>query len=66
MRVEGYDRSETISSDFSAINRTSVVHAAEFSRRRAARTEIGRLRVNYLITAGAGGRHISALLVHSP
>jgi hypothetical protein len=66
MRADGYDRSETLSSDFIPINRTSVLHAAEFSRRRADRSEIGRLRVTYLITAGAGGRRISALVVHSP
>jgi hypothetical protein len=66
MRAEGYDHSETLNSDFIPINRTSVLHAAEFSRRRADRSEIGRLRVTYLITAGAGGRRISALVVHSP
>jgi hypothetical protein len=66
MRAAGYDRSETLSSEFVAINRTSVLHAAEFSRRRGDGSEIGRLRVTYLITAGAGGRRISALVVHSP
>jgi NTF2-like protein (DUF6841) len=66
MRADGYDRSDTLSSHFTAINRTSVLHAAEFSRRRADGSEIGRLRGTYLITTGAGGRRISALVVHSP
>jgi hypothetical protein len=65
MRADGYDRSEMLSSDFVPINRTSVLHIAEFSRRRADGTEIGRVRITYLITAGAAGRRISALLIHS-
>jgi hypothetical protein len=55
-----------LSSSFTPINRTSVLNAAEFSRRRADGTEIGRVRITYLITAGAAGRRVSALVVHSP
>ena len=66
LRADGYDRSEMLSSDVVPINRTSVLHAAEFSRRRADGTEIGRVRITYLITAGAAGRRISALAIHSP
>jgi hypothetical protein len=36
-----------------------------FSRRRKAGSEIGRLRATYLITDGASGRRISALVVHT-
>jgi hypothetical protein len=65
MRATGYDRSETLSSDVIPINATSVLHTAEFSRQRADGSEIGPLRVTYLITVGANGRRISALAVHS-
>jgi hypothetical protein len=64
MRAAGYSRSETLSSEVVAINATSALHTAEFSRRRADVCEIGRLRVTYLITVGANGRRISALAVH--
>jgi hypothetical protein len=64
MREVGYDRSETLSSEVGGINATSALHTAEFSRRRADGSEIGRLRVTYLITVGANGRRISALAVH--
>ena len=65
MRVTGYDRSETLESEVVPINATSVLYTAEFSRQRADRSEISRLRVTYLITLGARGRRISALAVHS-
>ena len=64
MRAAGYNRSETLSSEVVAINATSALHTAEFSRRRADGSEIGRLRVTYLITVCANGRRISALVVH--
>ena len=64
MRAAGYDRSETLSSEVFAINATTALHTAEFSRRRADGSEIGRLRVTYLITVRANGRRISALAVH--
>jgi hypothetical protein len=64
MRAAGYNRSETLSSEVVAINATSALHTAEFSRRRADGSEIGRLRVTYLITVCANGRRISALAVH--
>ena len=65
MRAAGYNRSETLSSDLVAINATSALHTAEFSRQRADGTEIGRLRATYLITVGPKGRRISALAVHA-
>ena len=64
MRAAGYDRSETLDSEVVAINATSALHTAEFSRRAADGTEIGRLRTTYLLTDGSGGRRISALAVH--
>lgn len=65
MRAAGYHRSETLSSDLVAINATTALHTAEFSRRRADGSELGRLRATYLITVGPNGRRISALAVHS-
>ena len=64
MRAIGYDRSETLDSETVALNATSVLHTAEFSRRRADGDEIGRLRTTYLLTDGPDGRRISALVVH--
>ena len=64
MRAEGYDRSEMLSSDWAALNASSALHTAGFSRRRADGSEIGRLRVTYLVTDGPQGRRISALAVH--
>jgi hypothetical protein len=57
-------RSETLDSEVVAINATSALHTAEFSRRRADGTEIGRLRATYLIIDGSDGRRICALAVH--
>jgi uncharacterized NTF2-like protein DUF6841 len=64
MRAAGYDRSETLDSEVIAINATSALHTAEFSRRRPDGGEIGRLRATYLITDGTDGRRIAALAVH--
>jgi hypothetical protein len=65
MRAAGYSRSEALSSELVAINATSALHTAEFSRQRADGSEIGRLRATYLITVGTNGRRISALAVHA-
>jgi hypothetical protein len=65
MRAAGYHRSETLDSEVVAINATSALHTAEYSRRRADGTEIGRLRATYLLTVGPLGRRISALAVHA-
>ena len=65
LRASAYDRSETLSSDVVAINATSALQTAEFSRQRADGSEIGRLRATYLITVGPNGRRIFALAVHS-
>lgn len=65
MRAAGYDRSETLQTDIVGVSATTVLYTAEFSRQRADRSEIGRLRATYLITLSASGRRISALAVHS-
>lgn len=65
LRAAGYDRTETLDSDTTAINATTAFHTAEFSRQRADGSEIVRLRATYVITVGAHGRRISALAVHS-
>jgi hypothetical protein len=65
MRAARYHRSEKLSSDVVALNATSALHTAEFSRQRADGSEIGRLRATYLITAGPNGCRISALAVHA-
>src|SRR3954451_3410669 len=49
MRAAGYDRSETLGSETTSVNATTAFHTAEFARRRADASEIGRLRATYLI-----------------
>jgi hypothetical protein len=65
MRASGYHRSETLGFEVVEINATSALLTADFSRQRADGTEIGRLRVTYLVTVGPKGRRISALAVHN-
>jgi hypothetical protein len=65
LRAAGCDRTEMLDSETTAINATTALHAAEFSRQRADGSEIVGLRVTYLIPLGAHGPRISALAVHS-
>ena len=65
MRAAGYDRSETLDSETTSVNATTAFHTAEFARRRADGSEIGRLRATYLIIDSDRGRRISALAVHT-
>ena len=65
MRAADYDRSETLDSETTSINATTALHTAEFSRRRADGSEIGRLRATYLMIDSERGRRISALAVHT-
>jgi hypothetical protein len=44
---------------------SAALYRALLSRERGYGSEIGRLRVTYLITDGSAGRRISAFLVHS-
>ncbi len=66
MRAAGYSRSETLSSEVTALNARSALYRGTFSRRRSDGAEISRLTATYLVTVGAEGRRISALAVHSP
>jgi hypothetical protein len=65
MRTAYYTRSETLNSELVALNATSAIHTADFSRQRTDGSEIGRLRATDLITEGPNGRRISAVAVHS-
>lgn len=64
MREAAYDHSEVLTSETSVVNASTALHRGEFSRRRADGTEISRLGVTYVITEGAEGRRIAAMLVH--
>jgi hypothetical protein len=66
LRDAGYDRSETIASELSVVNARTALYAAEFSRWRADRSELGQLAATYLTTVGIEGRRISALIVRPP
>ena len=61
MRATDYDHTETIESEVTVLNLTSVLYRAEFARQRANGREIGRLGVTYLITDGSEGLRISAV-----
>lgn len=65
MRSAGYDRSDELAAETSVLNRSCALHRGRFSRRRADGSEITRLEATYLITDSAGGRRISAIIVHS-
>ena len=62
MRAADYDHTETVASEVEVLNRNTALHRAEFSRQRADGTEINHLSVTYIITRGADGFRISALL----
>lgn len=64
MRAAAYDRSDIRGSEVTVLNAKSVLYRAELSRRRADGDEVSRLTATYLLTDGASGRRISALLVH--
>ena len=65
MRAAKYDRSETLNAETVALNATTAIHTADFSRQRTDGSEIGRLRATYLITDGPKGRRISAVAVRT-
>jgi hypothetical protein len=65
MRAANYDHTETIDSEVTPLNATSVLYRADFARQRADGSEIGRLGVTYLLTTGPSGLRISALAVHT-
>jgi hypothetical protein len=65
MRAAGYDRSEVLESHVEVLNNVSAIYRGHLSRQRSDGSEIGRVRVTYLITDGSVGRRISALVVHS-
>ena len=52
MRAAGYDRSETLSSDLVAINATSALHTAEFSRPDVRQVHAARLLPSECFGAG--------------
>ena len=65
LRGANYDRSELLGSEMVALNATSVIHRAEFSRQRADGSEIEHLRATYLIMEGPDGRRMYALAVQT-
>jgi hypothetical protein len=64
MRAAGYDRSEVLAGDTTVLNRTCATHRGRFARVRADGSEISQVDATYLITDGAAGRRISAIIVH--
>ena len=65
MRAADYDHTETLDSEVTTLNLTSVLYRASFERRRADATAIGRLALTYLITRGPAGLRIAALAIHT-
>jgi hypothetical protein len=66
MRKAGYDRTEILVSEFTAVNATSALYRGTFSYHRSDGGEIRRLTVTYLVTDGEAGHRISVLAVHAP
>jgi hypothetical protein len=66
LRAAGYDRSVSLTSATTVVNRTCALHRAAFARLRADGTEIGRVDTTDVVPDGPAGRRISALLVHPP
>lgn len=65
LRSAEYDRSHQLAAETILLNRSCATHRVRFSRLRYDGTEIARLEATYLITDGAQGRRISAIVVHS-
>jgi hypothetical protein len=66
MRAAGYERTEVLSSQVTALNAASALYRGTYSWRRSDGGEIRRPTLTYLVTDGPEGRRISALAVHSP
>lgn len=65
MRSVGYHHSEELTAETTVLNRTCAIHRGRFARLRADGTEIEQVEATYLITDGAAGLRISAIIVHS-
>jgi hypothetical protein len=65
MRSVGYHHSEELTAETTVLNRTCAIHHGRFARLRADGTEIEQVEATYLITDGAAGLRISAIIVHS-
>jgi hypothetical protein len=64
MRAAGFDRSDELAAETTVLNGTCAIHRGRLARYRADGTEINRFDSTYLITDGAAGRRISALVIH--
>jgi uncharacterized NTF2-like protein DUF6841 len=65
VHAEGYDRTEELAAQTTALNATCAIHHGRFARLRADGSEIARVELSYVITDGPAGPRISALIVHS-
>jgi hypothetical protein len=65
MRAAGYERSELLESRVELLNAVTALYHGHFSRRTSDGSEIGRVRVTYVITDRGTDRRIGALIVHS-
>jgi hypothetical protein len=65
MRSVGYHHSEELTAETTVLNRTCAIHRGRFARLRADGAEIEQVEATYLITDGASGLRISAIIVHS-
>ena len=66
LRDVGHHRSAVLDSSVELVNAVTAIYRAYISRERGDGSEIGRLRVTYVLVDGATGPRISALLVHTP
>ena len=66
MRAADYDHSEVVSSEVSVLNARSALYRWTISRQRRDGSEVRRATFTDLLTEGSNGRHISAMVVHTP
>ena len=65
LRAAGYDHSDVLGLELTAVNAVSALLRGTFSWQRADDSEISQVTATYLVTDGPDGRRISVLAVHS-
>jgi hypothetical protein len=64
LKSSGFHRIEILESETTVLNAKTALHRGNFVRRGRDDSEIARLACTFLLTDGADGRRISALVVH--
>jgi hypothetical protein len=65
MRAADYDHSDVLEARMEILNTVCSLYRGHFSRRARDGSEMGHVRVTYVVTDRGAGRRIAALIVHS-